>query len=167
MILLILFIVISFLLDGLLSVIIPFDTLYLFKTFFSLVSIVVLFPYLEYNNKLYFLIVFVLGLFFDIVYTNTIMLNAILFLFFSYVTRYLYTLLRNNLLNGIVISSIIIFFYNLLTYTILVVIGISTYPFIMFLYQFIFIDIINILYFIVAYQLIKLIYNDKKSKYRS
>lgn len=159
MIILLIYIIISFLLDGVLSFLIPFNEIFLFKSFFTIVSLVVLFPYTVRNKKIYYLIPFITGLFFDLIYTNTIILNALLFMIIFILIKSFYTVLQNNLFNGIVMIIISIFIYNIFTYFILNMIGINTLPFSIFFGQLIFIYIINIFYFIITYFIIKRLAN--------
>ena len=85
MIVAIIYVIISFLLDGIISNIVPFnlvDPSY-FKTIYSLISLVIIYNYFD-NKKKYLSILVILGILFDIVYTNTFILNIIVFLTFRY-----------------------------------------------------------------------------------
>ena len=81
MILIIIYTIISFLLDGLMSNYIPvnINELSYLTTIYSVISIVVIYNYFE-NEKKYLIIITILALLFDIVYTNTFPLNIIIFI---------------------------------------------------------------------------------------
>ena len=75
------YVIISFLIDGLMSEILPFnlvDPSWL-KTIYSVISLVILYNYFD-NQKKYLYLVIGLGFFFDIVYTNTFILNVVVFI---------------------------------------------------------------------------------------
>lgn len=157
--------VISFLLDGLFSLIIPFDSIFMFKSFFTLMSLIVLFPYFVYRERQYYILSFVTGLLYDLIYTNTLLLNALLFLSTAILIRYIYKEIQNNIANGVVISVLILFIYNTLTYVILNIIGVTTTPYSIFLSHLIFIDIINVLYFVITYIIARRIADTIKLRY--
>lgn len=155
MIYLIIFVIFSYLLDGFISMIIPINNIYLYKSFFSLISIIVIYPYFTYDKKQFIIITFILGLLYDLVYTNTFMLNAIIFTVISLLTIELYKILRNNIINGIIICIIDLFLYNTIVYIILKIFNVRTIPISLFLSNLLFIILINILYFSITYVLIK------------
>lgn len=157
---LVLFSILSFLLDGLLSTIIPFNSIFLFKTYFSIVSLVLIYPYFLHNKK-YYIIALVMGILFDLVYTNTIFLNIFTFLTTSYLISIIYNLLQNKIINGIVITIITLFFYNTLTYLMLFMYKTTSLNYGFFLSNFIFIVLINVLYFVILYFALKKITNKK------
>ena len=81
MIIAVTYVIISFLLDGIVSNLIPFnlvDPSY-FKTIYSVISLVIIYNYFD-NHQKYLTILIILGIFFDIIYTNTFILNIIVFL---------------------------------------------------------------------------------------
>lgn len=165
MIYLIVLTIISFMLDGILSNYINYDTVYLFKPFFSLVSLVLIYPYLNYNKREYFIIALILGLTYDILYTNTFLLNGIIFVFIAYLILNLFNILKNNIINSIVINLLIIFMYNSLIYFIHLIFKTNTIPITLFLSQVLFIFIVNSIYLSILYFLIKRL--KKKLKLKS
>ena len=87
----VIYVIISFLLDGIICNIIPFnlvDPSYL-KTIYSVISLVIIYNYFD-NHQKYLTILITLGIFFDIIYTNTFILNIIVFLVIYIVLSNLY-----------------------------------------------------------------------------
>ena len=81
MIIIIPYIIISFLLDGLISNYVSINIVspsYL-RTIYTIISIVITYHYFD-NSKKYLIILIILGFLFDIVYTNTFPLNIVFFL---------------------------------------------------------------------------------------
>ena len=78
MIVAVIYVIISFLLDGLVSTILPLNLTNpsIFKTIYSIVALVIIYNYFD-NKQKYLKILIILGIFFDIVYTNTFILNIV------------------------------------------------------------------------------------------
>ena len=113
----IIIIIISFLLDGLLSIYrhyFIFDLLPLF----TITSLIIIYPLLYNKINNYYKIIIILGLLYDIVYTNTLLLNVSLFLLLSYIIKNYYFYLKNNLFNGIILNIIIIMLYRFASFSI-------------------------------------------------
>ena len=74
-------IIISFLLDGILSNYLPYlvNSLSWFTPLFTLVSVFLIYPFYRKKLKNYFIIIIILGLLYDLFYTNLLFINAILF----------------------------------------------------------------------------------------
>ena len=110
----------SFLLDGVLSNLLCFSS-YLYPLF-SLLSLVVLYPYFKKRDiRKYYFASMIMGFFYDIVYTNTLFLNFILFFLIAILVKMVYNLLPNNFFTLLCISFFIIIVYRLSIYLILLV----------------------------------------------
>ena len=112
----ILILILSFLLDGIVShyVNLSFSSISLFTTVYSCIALVSV-QYFFTDSKKYYLCCFILGLFFDIVYTSTFILNAFTFTLIGMVSRRLYNHLTYNFINNMFISYIGIFIYYVFT----------------------------------------------------
>lgn len=119
----ILILILSFLLDGIVShyVNLSFSSISLFTTVYSCIALVSV-QYFFTDSKKYYLCCFILGLLFDIVYTSTFILNAFTFTLIGMVSRRLYNHLTYNFINNIFISYIGIFIYYVFTNFILVIV---------------------------------------------
>lgn len=146
----ILIVIMSFFLDGITSNLLMFSN-FLYPLF-SLLSLVIIYPLYKKNeiNKFYILAL-VIGLFYDVIYTNTLFLNMVLFFLAAILIKLLYNLLNNTIYNSILISVFLIICYRLFTYLCLLITeSISLNVDILFssIYSSL---IINIIYIIVFY----------------
>ena len=109
--------IISLLLDGILTNFLPFmvNDLSLYTPLFTVVSIFFLYPFYRKNNKKYWLIVFTLGIVYDLFYTNLLFLNAILFLGVAYVSKVIYKNYEVDFIKLIIYLVIIIVVYESMT----------------------------------------------------
>ena len=113
--------VISFLLDGYISSCISMDSL--FYPLFSIICLIVIFPYFKHRDKKFFYYAGGLGFLYDLVYTDTLYLNFLLFLLLALSIRQLYFWFSSNILSTIFLSFLSIIFYRFTTYFLLVLIG--------------------------------------------
>ena len=128
MIIAIIYVIISFLLDGIISNIIPFnlvDPSY-FKTIYSVISLVIIYNYFD-NPKKYLTILITLGVFFDIIYTNTFILNIIVFLIIYIVLSNLDYIITTNIFTINLKSIVCISTYHITTYIILLLANYNNY----------------------------------------
>ena len=165
MTIMIIYVILSFLLDGLLSNYFStfiVDPSYL-RTIYSVISLVIIFPYFE-NKKKYFYILISLGILFDIVYTNTFILNIVLFLliyiFLNIIDYYLpYNLFTINL-RGLLAITI----YHIFSYLILLFSHYNNYSFNLFILILSRSIIMTIIYATISYLVIKKIYYQKDNR---
>lgn len=113
-----LILVISFLLDNLISFFL--NTNLLFNPLLSLVSLIIIFRYYHRKDENKYLITsFVLGLVYDIVCTDTIFLNAGIYLLLSLFIIKFYKIFSYNLLNSAILLIIVIIIYRSITFLVL------------------------------------------------
>ena len=93
------YIILSFLLDGLISNYLNFtiSSISYFTTIYTIISFAVSYNYFT-NKKKYLLVLLIMGLLFDIVYTNTFPLNVIVFILIGMLVGYLDESLPSNIL---------------------------------------------------------------------
>jgi len=129
MIISVIILIISFLFEGLMSSYFSssFASLNMFSTMYTLIALIVIFPYF-YNEKKYYILLIIFGVLMDIIYTNTFMMNVILFIIISIFIRILNYLLPENvlMLNIISVSSVVV--YHILSFIILKIINYNVYP---------------------------------------
>lgn len=116
----ILIILISFYLEGIVS---NFVDLNYLQPLFTLLSIIIIYPYLFNRKRDYFIICFITGLLYDITYTDTIFLNAFIFILMGYIIYLINIFITNNKLNVIFISFITIILYRIITFLVLIFIN--------------------------------------------
>lgn len=107
----IIIILVSLLLDGILTNYLPYlvNDLSLFTPLFTLVSISLLYPYYRKKEKEFFIMIFITGIIYDLFYTNLLFIDGLLFLLIAYISKFIY---RNYELN----------YFRLIIYIILMVI---------------------------------------------
>lgn len=153
---------ISFYLEGILSNVINLNYLI---PLFTLLSLVIIYPYLFNRKKDYFIICFIIGFLYDIGYTDTLFLNAFIFLLIGYIIYLINIFITNNIFNVTIISIIIIIIYRIITYLVLIFINYLT-PDIDLLIKSIMNSIsINIIYILFMYKITDLI-SRKKGIYK-
>ena len=118
---LIIILICSFFLESVCSLFITIHSYLL--PLFTLVSFIMIYPYLrKYDNPIY-KICFVTGLCYDIVYTNTVFLHIISFSLIAYILFFLYRFFEYKYLNMILMIIISIILYRLVGFFLVLVIG--------------------------------------------
>ncbi|MEG0026351.1 MAG: rod shape-determining protein MreD [Bacilli bacterium] len=146
-------VVISFILDGIVSNFISLSTNY-FSPLFSLVALVLIYPFFNKNNNSYLKTCALIGLLYDFVYTDTLILNLGLFFVSGLFIKFLSDIFTGNIINTTVWFVLVIIFYRVITYVILSMGGFVVFsPFILFksIYSSI---ILNVLYGVIVYMLL-------------
>lgn len=165
MIIAVTYIVISFILDSLISNLIPFNLVNpsYFKTIYSIISLVIIYNYFDNKTK-YLSILIILGIFFDIVYTNTFILNVVIFLIIYIILSSLDYLIPNNIITINIKSITCISSYHILTYIILLLSNYNNYSIKLLGIILIRSIIVTIIYTTISYLIINKIYDNKKIK---
>ncbi len=155
----IIILIVSLLLDGILSNYLPFlvNDLSLFTPLLTLVSIFLIYPFFKKKETLYFVIVFFLGMIYDLFYTNLLFFNAVLFLCMALITMYIYKNLEVNALKLLIYLIIIIASYESLTGLILFIYNIVPVTIPKVLYKITHSLILNIIYGELLYWIIKVL----------
>jgi hypothetical protein len=168
MIVIIIYTIISFLLDGLLSNYMSINIIdpSYFRTIYSIISLVIIYNYFDNNTK-YLKILLVLGMFFDIVYTNTFLLNVVIFLIIYLIIKKINIFIPNNIFTINLKSILSITIYHILSYLILLLSNYHNYSIRLLTLILSRSIIVTIIYTTISYLLLKKIYfkiYDKKIK---
>ena len=161
----IIYVIISFLLDGIISNILPFnlvDPSY-FKTIYSIISLVIIYNYFD-NHKKYLTILITLGVFFDIIYTNTFILNIIVFIIIYIVLSNLDYIITTNIFTINLKSIVCISTYHISTYIILLLANYNNYSIKLLGLILIRSIIMTIIYTTISYLIMDKIYEYKRIK---
>ncbi len=150
--------ILSFYLDGLLS-----NLNYIFPLC-TLISLIIIYPYLYNMKRDYYIISFIIGLIYDISYTDTLFLNAFIFLFVGFLLVKINLIITNNIFNVTLISLFIIIIYRVVVFLILVFINYISFDIQNLIYSIIF-SLHNILYGVILYKITDLI-SKKKGIYK-
>ena len=160
----ILILIISIILDGILSNFLPFlvNDLSIFTPLFTVVSIFIIYPFYKKHEKKYFITIFIVGIIYDLLYTNLLFFNGILFLIIGLVSKYIYKNYEVTSIRLIIYTIIIISTYELSTGLILFIFRLVPVTFYKVWYKIIHSLLLNIIYIELVYLIIKLIPNKYK-----
>jgi len=116
----ILYIIFSFLFDSITTNYLNYEltNLSYFKTIYTIISLVIVYEYFRNKNK-YLITLLIISFIFDIRYTNTFILNTVIFIVIYILNILLDNNLPNNILTINIKSYLSIVTYNVLTYLIL------------------------------------------------
>ena len=84
--------IISLILDGLLTNYLPYlvNDLSLFTPLLTVVTIFIIYPGFRKRERKYFITIFIVGLVYDLLYTNLLFFNALIFLVIAYLSKIIY-----------------------------------------------------------------------------
>lgn len=144
---------ISFYMEGLIS---NFIFLYtkLWNPLLSLVTLVAIYPFFK-NKKRYFQVCLGYGIFYDLVYTDTLVFHGFLFLCIGYLAHYLYKLFSLNVANTILLAFISISAYRILSYSLLCLVGNYQFTWMALLHSITSSLVLNIVYMTLLYVFFK------------
>ena len=160
MLLLIIYVLFSFLLEGFMSNIFASsltDVSY-FTTIYTVISFVVIYPYF-YNKKKYYILLIIFGILFDALYTSTFIVHVFIFLGICFVIYLLNNILSDNIFMINIISIIAIITYHLLSFIILSIAGYANYSFLLLGRIIVHSIIMTIIYTSLSYLVIKTLFN--------
>ena len=106
--------ILSFFLDSILSKYISPNSLFL--PLFTIVSIVIIYPYFNNNNYRYFKYIAILGLLYDITIMNMIFYNFFIFMILGFINIFIKYLLSHRLYINIIITIILIIVYRFINF---------------------------------------------------
>ena len=155
----IIILIISIILDGLLTNFLPFlvNDLSIFTPLLTLVSIFIIYPFYRKHEKKYFITIFIVGIIYDLLYTNLLFFNGILFLIIGLISKFINKNYELTSLRLIIYVIIIIFFYESLTGLILFIFRLVPVTIYKVFYKILHSLLLNIIYSEILYLIIKLI----------
>ena len=112
------YLIISILLDGIISRIVPMNSTLL--PMFTLITLLLIYP--KYKNK-YHMFIIVAGILYDFLYSDIPFLNLTIFSMLSFVILYLYNDIPNNYISLAYKIIYIIIVYRLISYIISIILG--------------------------------------------
>lgn len=150
------YLIFSFLLDSISTNYLNYElaNLSYFKTIYTIISLIIVYGY--YRNKTkYFITLIIISFLFDIRYTNTFILNPVIFLIIYLINIFLDNHLSNNLITCNIKTIISIVAYHLLTYIILILANYNSYSLKLLLLIIIHSIPMTIIYTTISYLIIK------------
>lgn len=141
---------ISIILDGILTNYLPYlvNDLSLFTPLLTVVSIFILYPLNRKKETKFFILMFIIGIIYDLLYTNLLFLNGLLFVLIAFISKIIYKNFETS-------------YFKLIIYTILIiVIYESVYAGILFIYRVVPITIYKLFYKISHTLILNIIYTE-------
>ena len=151
--------IISLLFDGLLTNYLPYlvNDLSYFTPLLTLISIFIIYPLYRKQEKKYFISIFVLGLVYDLFYTNLLFFNAVLFVFIGFIIRFIVKNFELSYIKIIIYIILIVISYELLTALFLGIYNIVPISIDNLIYKIIHSLILNIIYGELLFIIMKLL----------
>lgn len=113
--------IVSFLLDGIVSNYVAINGIMV--PLFSLIGLIVSYEYFTFDKEEFYKYAFVLGLCYDLIYTDTLVFYAFLFMSLSFIIINISKVLTNNYFGLILVSLICIILFRCVTYFFLIITG--------------------------------------------
>lgn len=151
--------ILSFIFDGVISLLISKNSLFL--SLFSIMSLLVIFPYIKNKINLVYIAI-LLGFLYDIVYTQTPFLNTIIFLVISLIILLFYKYVPLNFISTCVLLIIIIIIFRTLSYILFILVNDYLFDFNSLLTSIYSSIILNVLYVFTFNIILKIFYKKKK-----
>ncbi len=134
---------ISFFLENLFSYFFNYPPLY---NLFVITTLVFIHPFFQNNNDKYLKYCLIVGILYDLILTNSLFFNTILFVGLGIIIIKINIYFVNNMYSTIFISLVIIFIYLLVTYLIYNITGKLEFNLLVFLKQFYDTLLLSVLY---------------------
>ncbi len=151
--------ILSFIFDGVISLLISKNSLFL--SLFSIMSLLVIFPYIKNKINLVYIAI-LLGFLYDIVYTQTPFLNTIIFLVISLIILLFYKYVPLNFISTCVLLIIILIIFRTLSYILFILVNDYLFDFNSLLTSIYSSIILNVLYVFTFNIILKIFYKKKK-----
>ena len=119
----IIIVIFSLIIDGLLTNYLPFlvNDLSLFTPLLTVVSVFMIYPFFRKKEVNYFIFVAITGIVYDLLYTNLLFFNALLFLVIALISRFVYKNYGITFIRLIIYIVVIIVVYEGLTALLLLI----------------------------------------------
>jgi len=131
-----------------------------FTTNYSIIALSIIYPLFN-NDKKYIITSTIMGLLFDIVYTNTFIFNAVIFFLIAIFIKFIYNYLSENILGYILVSLLAVVLYYILTFSLLTTLGHINFEIIILLKKLVSILPMTIIVSLILALLIKLLERKK------
>lgn len=152
-------IVLSLILDGILTNYLPFmeSNLSLFTPLLTLTSIVLIFPLFYKEKKKYLIIVFILGMIYDLFYTNLLFADGLIFLCLGFLITKIYQIFGSGYIKVVITIVLMIILYELLNASIFMIFNLVPITFSKIIYKISHSILLNIIYGELVYILLRLV----------
>ena len=120
-----LILIISFILDSVFSTFISLNSFLI--PLFTLMALIIISSYFKEKTKKYLSICFLTGMAYDLIYTDTILIHAFIFLLLGFLVINLNRLLSNNHISAIFMAIVVVVCYRVVMYLFLLISGILSF----------------------------------------
>lgn len=150
-------VIISIILDGILTNFLPYlyTDLSIFTPLLTLISIFIIYPFFKKKERNYFIIIFIIGIIYDLLYTNLLFFNGVIFIIMGLLIKYIYKTYEITPLRLILYIIILITSYETSTGIILLIYNVVPVTFYKIFYKIINSLLLNITYGEILYLIIK------------
>ncbi len=152
--------VISFIMEGLFSTIVPMDSL--FCPLFTIVCLISIYPYFKKYDQNYWKTCIVVGFCYDIIYTNTVLVYAGLFLAIGYFASILYRFFPHRVWNHMFLIFLSLTGYRVIGFLLLVITGVISFSATRLIDSIVSSLIVNLIYCIFLYGILEILRKQKK-----
>ena len=153
--------ILSFVLEGIVSLLIPMiDTLFL--PLFTIVALVVIFPYIPKHHYEFECCLVLIGFCYDLIYTNTVCMHAILFFLLGYWIRFLSRSFSEHFSSQIFIVILSILLYQLSNFFLFIITGTLSFNYVLLRNAIVGSLISNLIYAVLLYGLLNFLKKRKK-----
>lgn len=155
----IIILIISFILDGILSSFLPYSVgnLSLFTPLLTIVSLFIIYKFYYHKEKEYYIIAFILGIIYDLFYTNLLFFNGLVFLLMAYLFVKIYRVLKVDSFRIIIYICLVIIFYEVVCSIVFLIFNLVPITFNGVLYKITHSLLLNIIYGELLYVIINAI----------
>lgn len=150
---------ISLIIDGVLTNFLPYSVsaLSLFTPLTTLVSLIIVYPFYYHRDKEYYILAFILGIIYDLFYTNLLFLNGFLFLLIALLYVKLYKEIGDGVIRILISILLCIVIYELLTAGIILIFNLVPLTFSKVLYKIDHSLLLNLIYGEILFLITKLL----------
>lgn len=155
----IIIIIISLFLDGLLSNYLPYlaSELSFFTPMFTIVSIFILYPFFRKSENKYYILLFIVGIIYDLLYTNLVFVDGCIFVILGFVSYRIQRHFDLNYLKNILYAIIMVCLYEIIFALILLIYNMVPITIFGVFYKISHSLILNVIYLELLYMIIKFI----------
>lgn len=117
--------IVSFLLEAMFTNLVSINSFFI--PLFTLTSLVMVYPYFNKKNINYILVCLIVGLFYDVVFADSIFVNAVSFGLVGALTMLCYNYVKYNIYSSSIVNVIMLTTYRIISYVILLSINYITF----------------------------------------
>lgn len=142
--------IVSFIIQGAISNFFSINTS-VFNLLLPIIALIIVYPFFCKDVSKYLIYAGVYGFLYDLIYTDTLILYAGLFVIIAFIISVLNIVFSNNIINIGFISTIVIIIYRIISYVILVTINYFSFDINLLFHSIYSSLLINVIYAIILY----------------